>query len=444
MACTASWTDPIEAPGKQLEPHNSLIHLALQVNLLQVVSSYNGFRFHPHFLRGKPSSLASIKRTAVKRNLSQHPPRQIIVPDFYGMPEIEVDGPDEVMRVMGIGKDWPTLDHLLQKMAEINNKDDTKEASSSSSREEGSNGSEIVDPTDMLDGIVQLPGFAPKSATTMLSSNAAANLNELLQTAPSPLSSHQAMRRISWNGSTSTAASSPLYAYALNPTLLGATGQPYQQNVGHAVPLQRQASNSIQELQVNAFNAMMSYNWQNDAINGAHVNNEDDLVTKAIRYANMSTARRASCPPMFTTFTCHTQPNLQSEFVASTPQLDAHPNLGTTTHPMNVNQGGQYLNTNQFAQQQQPDQYGSTHSSVTLPLPSPTNATTSLESHPSIPSALSYLAGGIKEEDNNVFPSEELVSFQEPTSANIHNSFHESNVDDDEFAQFIHDWFPRV
>jgi hypothetical protein len=62
-----------------------------------------GAWYHPQFLRGKPSSLCLIKRTAVKKNTTDRElAKPEAAPNFYVMPPIEVDSPDEAMSALGV------------------------------------------------------------------------------------------------------------------------------------------------------------------------------------------------------------------------------------------------------------------------------------------------------------------------------------------------------
>ncbi|KAL7504381.1 hypothetical protein ACHAXN_002042 [Cyclotella atomus] len=60
----------------------------------------HGAWYHPQFLRGKPSSLALVKRTAVKSNV---PTITSSLPklDFYAMSPIEIDTPEEAEKALG-------------------------------------------------------------------------------------------------------------------------------------------------------------------------------------------------------------------------------------------------------------------------------------------------------------------------------------------------------
>jgi hypothetical protein len=66
-----------------------------------------GAWYHPEFLRGKPSALAAVKRTAVKKDTSQAYSTSLvkvqmkITPNFRGMPPIEMDTPEETKKALG-------------------------------------------------------------------------------------------------------------------------------------------------------------------------------------------------------------------------------------------------------------------------------------------------------------------------------------------------------
>jgi hypothetical protein len=62
-----------------------------------------GAWYHPHFLRGKPSSLRLVTRTAIKKNTTD---RKVAKPEarpnFYVMPPIEMDTPDAAKSALGM------------------------------------------------------------------------------------------------------------------------------------------------------------------------------------------------------------------------------------------------------------------------------------------------------------------------------------------------------
>ncbi|KAL7505672.1 hypothetical protein ACHAXN_004046 [Cyclotella atomus] len=66
-----------------------------------------GSWYHSKFLRGKPSSLALVKRTAIKSNVTETSTGHssilgnVITPNFCEMPSIELDTPEEAMKALG-------------------------------------------------------------------------------------------------------------------------------------------------------------------------------------------------------------------------------------------------------------------------------------------------------------------------------------------------------
>lgn len=61
-----------------------------------------GAWYHPYFLKGKPSALARVKRTAIKGKGTKNtsPSLSNMAPNFYEMPPIDIDTPAEAMKAM--------------------------------------------------------------------------------------------------------------------------------------------------------------------------------------------------------------------------------------------------------------------------------------------------------------------------------------------------------
>jgi hypothetical protein len=77
------------------------------INLQRIVDGPDlGAWYHPEFLRGKPSSLAAVKRTAVKKDASKAYSTSLvkvqITPNLHKMPPIEMDTPEEAKEALGV------------------------------------------------------------------------------------------------------------------------------------------------------------------------------------------------------------------------------------------------------------------------------------------------------------------------------------------------------